>query len=69
MEDAKSIDTPIPTNGNLERNENGKDFDVNKYRGMIGSLLYLTSYRLDIMFNACMCARYQSAHKESHLKS
>ncbi|XP_050893387.1 uncharacterized mitochondrial protein AtMg00810-like [Lathyrus oleraceus] len=68
MEDAKSIDTLMPINGNLERNENGKDVDVNKYRGMITSLLYLTASRPDIMFNVCMWARYQSAPKESHLK-
>lgn len=48
MEDAKSIDTPMATNGNLEKNENGKDIDVKKYRGMIGSLLYLTASRSDI---------------------
>ena len=35
---------------------------------MIGSLLYLTASRPDIMFSVCMCARYQSAPKESHLK-
>ncbi|XP_050915760.1 uncharacterized mitochondrial protein AtMg00810-like [Lathyrus oleraceus] len=68
MEDAKSIDTPMPTNGNLERNENGKDIDVKKYRGMIGSLLYLTASRPYIMFSVCMCARYQLIPKESHLK-
>ena len=58
MEDAKSIDTPMPTNGNLERNENGKDVDVKKHRGMIGSLIYRTTSRPDIMFSACMCACY-----------
>ncbi|XP_050889043.1 secreted RxLR effector protein 161-like [Lathyrus oleraceus] len=68
MEGAKSIDTAMPTNGNLERNENGKDVDVKKYRGMIGYLLYLTAYRPDIMFSFCMCVRYQSTPKESHLK-
>jgi len=34
---------------------------------MIGSLLYLTSSRLDIMLSVCLCARYQSNPKESHL--
>ncbi|XP_050890207.1 secreted RxLR effector protein 161-like [Lathyrus oleraceus] len=69
MEDAKSIDTPMPTNGKLERNENGKDVDMKKYRGMISSLLYLTTSRPNIIFSVCMCARYQSASKESHLKA
>ncbi|XP_050876618.1 secreted RxLR effector protein 161-like [Lathyrus oleraceus] len=69
MEDAKSNDTSMPTNGNLERNENGKDVDVKKYRGMVGSLLYLTSFRTYIMFSMCMCTHYQSAPKESYLKA
>lgn len=55
MEDAKSINTPVPTNGNLEKHETGKDVDVKKYRGMIESLIYLTSPRLGIMFSVCMC--------------
>ena len=37
------------------------------YRGMIGSLLYLTASRPDIMYSTCLCARYQSDPKESHL--
>ncbi|XP_050915943.1 secreted RxLR effector protein 161-like [Lathyrus oleraceus] len=69
MEDAKSIDTLMPTNGNLERNENGKDVGLKKYRAMIGSLIYLTASRHDIMFSVCMCVRYQSTPKESHLKA
>ncbi|XP_050878542.1 uncharacterized mitochondrial protein AtMg00810-like [Lathyrus oleraceus] len=69
MEDAKSIDTLISTNGNLKKDENGKDVDVNKYRGMISSRLYLTVSRSDIIFSVHMCSRYQSASKESHLKS
>ncbi|XP_050908014.1 secreted RxLR effector protein 161-like [Lathyrus oleraceus] len=68
MVDAKSIDTPMATYRNLERNENGKDVEVKKYIGMIGSLLYFTASRLDIMFSVYMCARYQSSPKESHLK-
>jgi hypothetical protein len=36
-------------------------------RGMIGSLLYLTASRPDIMFCVCLCARFQSCPKESHL--
>ncbi|PKU76503.1 putative mitochondrial protein [Dendrobium catenatum] len=34
---------------------------------MIGSLLYLTASRLDIMFSMCLCARFQDDPKESHL--
>ncbi|XP_050895724.1 uncharacterized mitochondrial protein AtMg00810-like [Lathyrus oleraceus] len=69
MEDAKSIKTQMPTNENSERNENGKDVDVKKYKGMIYSLLYLTASRPNIKFSVCMCSYYQSAHKQSHLKA
>lgn len=69
MKDAKLIDTPMPTNGNLERNKNAKDFNVKKYISMIGSLLYLTASRPNIMFSVCICVCYQSTPKESNLKA
>src|SRR3954471_12889078 len=69
MSEAKEIDTPMETNGNLDKDENGKEVDVKMYRGMIGSLLYLTASRPDIVFSVCMCARYQSCPKESHLRA
>ena len=69
MEKAKAIDTPMPTCTKLNKDEDGKEVDVKRYRGMIGSLLYLTASRPDIMFSVCMCARYQSCPKESHLKA
>jgi len=34
---------------------------------MIGSLLYLTASRPDILFSVCLCARFQSDRRESHL--
>jgi len=50
----------------LDTDEKGANVDQTKYRGLIGSLLYLTASRSDIMFNVCLCARYQANHKESH---
>lgn len=47
----------------------GVSVDETKYRGMIGSLLYLITSSLDIMFNVGMCACFQSKPKESHLKN
>ena len=41
--------------------------DQKQYRGMIGSLLYLTASRPDILFCVCLCARFLSNPKESHL--
>ncbi|GJY24791.1 retrovirus-related pol polyprotein from transposon TNT 1-94, partial [Tanacetum coccineum] len=50
------------TNGNqkpLLKDEDGEEVDVHMYRSMIGSLMYLTSSRPDIMFAVCTCGRYQ----------
>nr|GEU32599.1 uncharacterized mitochondrial protein AtMg00810-like [Tanacetum cinerariifolium] len=51
----------------LLKDEDGKEVDVHMYRSMIGSLMYLTSSRLDIMFAVCAYARYQVNPKFSHL--
>jgi hypothetical protein len=67
MQNAKEISTPMSTSCYLDKDEGGKSVDESKYRGMIGSLLYLTASRPDIMFSVCMCARFQANPKESHL--
>ncbi|XP_042983258.1 uncharacterized protein LOC122312662, partial [Carya illinoinensis] len=67
MENAKEIGTPMSPSTKLDKDESGKPVDSKIYRGMIGSLLYLTASRPDIMFSVCLCARFQSSPKESHL--
>ncbi|XP_075088520.1 secreted RxLR effector protein 161-like [Nicotiana tabacum] len=67
MSNAKSIGTPMSPSKNLDKDEQGIPIDETKYHGMIGSLLYLTASRPDVMFNVCKCTRFQSAPKESHL--
>ncbi|GJV83743.1 hypothetical protein Tco_1523641 [Tanacetum coccineum] len=49
--------------------EGVESVDSTKYRGMIGSLLYLMASRPDIMFSVCLCARFQEAPKTSHLEA
>ena len=49
MHECKGVKIPMPTNGHLCTEENGKDFDQQVYRLMIGSLLYLCASRPDIM--------------------
>jgi hypothetical protein len=44
-------------NGNLDSNASGNMVDQKLHRSMIGSLLYMTVSRLDVMFSVCMCAR------------
>ncbi|GKC87035.1 putative ribonuclease H-like domain-containing protein [Tanacetum coccineum] len=63
----KTTSTPIKTNKALLKDEEAKDVDVHLYRSMIGSLMYLTASRPDIMFAVCACARFQVTHKVSHL--
>ena len=67
MDECKPIKTPMPSNGHLDLDEGGKTVDQTLYRSMIGSLLYLTASRPDIMFSVCMCARFQASPKETHL--
>ena len=57
----------MSTSTKIDKDEGGKCVDFKFYRSMIGSLLYLTASRPDIMFSVCLCARYQSCSKESHL--
>ncbi|GJZ74276.1 putative ribonuclease H-like domain-containing protein [Tanacetum coccineum] len=51
----------------LLKDEDGEEVDVHLYRSMIGSLMYLTSLRPDIMFVVCACVRYQVNPEVSHL--
>ncbi|GJV78368.1 putative ribonuclease H-like domain-containing protein [Tanacetum coccineum] len=54
----KTANTPIETNKALLKNEEGEDMDVHLYRSMIGSLMYLSASRPNIMFVVCACVRY-----------
>ena len=69
MDECKPIKTPMATNGHLDLDVDGKPVDQSLYRSMIGSLLYLTASRPDIMFSVCLCARFQANPKESHLSA
>ncbi|GJS12111.1 putative reverse transcriptase domain-containing protein [Tanacetum coccineum] len=65
--EVKTASTPMETQKALLKDEDGEEVDVHMYRSMIGSLMYLTSSRPDIMFAVCACARYQVNPKVSHL--
>ncbi|KAI3813867.1 hypothetical protein L1987_18602 [Smallanthus sonchifolius] len=67
MNDNSTYGTPIPVNHGLHPDKDGKDVDSRLYRGMIRSLMYLTASRPDIMFAVCLCSRFQSQPKESHM--
>ncbi|KAI3695317.1 hypothetical protein L1987_78312 [Smallanthus sonchifolius] len=67
LNDSSTYGTPIPVNHGLHPDKDGKDVDYKLYRGMIGSIMYLTASRPDIMFDVCLCSRFQSQPNESHM--
>ncbi|GJU17391.1 hypothetical protein Tco_1145357 [Tanacetum coccineum] len=69
LEDSKPIKTSMSSETKLTRDEDGESVEDTKYHGMIGSLLYLTPSRSDIMFSVCLCARFQEDPKTSHLEA
>ncbi|GJV04631.1 putative ribonuclease H-like domain-containing protein [Tanacetum coccineum] len=54
----KTTSTPMETQKPLLKDEHGEEVDVHLYRSMIGSLMYLTSSRSDIMFAVYACLWY-----------
>ncbi|GJS05132.1 retrovirus-related pol polyprotein from transposon TNT 1-94 [Tanacetum coccineum] len=69
LEDSKPTKTPMSTEIKLTKDDEADSVDSSKYRGMIGSLLYFTASRPDIMFNVCLCARFQENPKTTHLEA
>ncbi|GKD68275.1 retrovirus-related pol polyprotein from transposon TNT 1-94 [Tanacetum coccineum] len=61
--------TPMVEKSKLDDDKEGKAIDPSHYRGMIGTLLYLTANRPDLQFSICMCARYQARPTEKHLNA
>nr|GFC20504.1 hypothetical protein [Tanacetum cinerariifolium] len=65
----KTASTPIETQKPLVKEEEAVNVDVHLYRSMIGSLMYLTASRPDIMFAVCACSRFQVTPTTSHLQA
>ncbi|GJR69166.1 retrovirus-related pol polyprotein from transposon TNT 1-94 [Tanacetum coccineum] len=63
------VDTPMVEKSKLDEDKEGKAVDPSHYRGMIGTLLYLTASRPDLQFAICMCARYQAQPNKKHLNA
>nr|GEZ06567.1 retrovirus-related Pol polyprotein from transposon TNT 1-94 [Tanacetum cinerariifolium] len=59
----------MSSDGKLTKDEEFESVDSTKYQGMIGSSLYLTTSRPDIMFSVCLCARFQEDPKTYHLEA
>ncbi|GJS82374.1 hypothetical protein Tco_0748915 [Tanacetum coccineum] len=67
MESSDPVDTPMVEKSKLDEDSQGKVVDPTHYRGMVGTLMYLTASRPDLTFVVCMCARYQTKPTEKHL--
>ncbi|GKA00240.1 uncharacterized mitochondrial protein-like protein [Tanacetum coccineum] len=69
LKDSKPIKTLMSSDTKLTKDEECESVDSTQCRGMIGSLLYLTASRPDIMFSVCLCARFQEDPKTSLLEA
>ncbi|GJV61064.1 retrovirus-related pol polyprotein from transposon TNT 1-94 [Tanacetum coccineum] len=58
LDSSTSVDTPMVEKMKLDEDRQGKLVDPTRFRGMVGSLMYLSASRPDIVFVVCMCARY-----------
>ncbi|GJY88972.1 retrovirus-related pol polyprotein from transposon TNT 1-94 [Tanacetum coccineum] len=63
------VDTPMVEKNKLDEDLQGTPVDATLYHGMIGSLMYLTSSRPDLIYAVCLCARYQAKPTEKYLNA
>ncbi|GJW07377.1 retrovirus-related pol polyprotein from transposon TNT 1-94 [Tanacetum coccineum] len=63
------VDTPMVEKNKLDKDLQGTPIDTTLYYGMIGSLMYMTSNRPDLIYAVCLCARYQAKPTEKHLNA
>ncbi|GJV49577.1 retrovirus-related pol polyprotein from transposon TNT 1-94 [Tanacetum coccineum] len=64
-----SVDTPMVEKSKLDEDLQGKPVDATLYRDKIGSLMYLTSSRPDLIYAVCLCARYQAKPTRKNLNA
>nr|GEW14465.1 hypothetical protein [Tanacetum cinerariifolium] len=69
MDSCDSVDTPMVDRLKLDEDPLGIPVDQTCFRSMVGSLMYLTASRPDLVFAICMCARYQASHTKNHLET
>ncbi|GJX25219.1 hypothetical protein Tco_0231515 [Tanacetum coccineum] len=67
MESCDPVDTLMVEKSKLDEDTQGKSINPTRYPGMVGTLMYLTSSRTNLVYAVCMCARYQARPTEKHL--
>ncbi|GJT19060.1 retrovirus-related pol polyprotein from transposon TNT 1-94 [Tanacetum coccineum] len=67
LDSSASVDTLMVEKSKLDEDRQGKLVDPTHFYGMVGSLMYLSASRPDIVFAVCMCARYQAKPTKKHL--
>nr|GEU77494.1 ribonuclease H-like domain-containing protein [Tanacetum cinerariifolium] len=67
METCEPTDTLMVERSKMDEDPQGKAVDPTRYHGMIGTLMYITSSRPDLVFAVCMCSRYQAKPTKKHL--
>ncbi|GJS40892.1 retrovirus-related pol polyprotein from transposon TNT 1-94 [Tanacetum coccineum] len=69
MDSCDPVDTPMVDRLKLDEDPLGIPVDQTRFRSMVGSLMYLTTSRPDLVFVVCMCARYQASPTKKHLEA
>ncbi|GJR64920.1 retrovirus-related pol polyprotein from transposon TNT 1-94 [Tanacetum coccineum] len=69
MDSCDPIDTPMVDQLKLDEDPLGIPVDHTRFRSMVGSLMYLTASRPDLVFAVCMCARYEASPTKKHLEA
>ncbi|GJV69110.1 hypothetical protein Tco_1484619, partial [Tanacetum coccineum] len=67
LDQCDAVDIPMVGQSKLDDDLNRTPVDPTRYRGMVGSLMYLTCSHPDLVFVVCMCAQYQAKPTEKHL--
>ncbi|GJR48421.1 hypothetical protein Tco_1316524 [Tanacetum coccineum] len=68
MDSCDLVDTPMVDRIKLDEDPLGIPVDHTRFRSMVGSLMYLTASRPDLVFAVCMCARYQASPTKKYLE-
>ncbi|GJT46626.1 retrovirus-related pol polyprotein from transposon TNT 1-94 [Tanacetum coccineum] len=69
MDSCDPVDTPMVDRLKLDEDPLGIPVDQTRFRSMVGSLMYLTASRPDLVFVVCMCVRYQTSPTKKHLEA